>query len=557
MRRGRAKLAHDWEHPPTRRAIGRLEALAYKRHARDLKTGHRRGLWFDDEAADRAVAFVRLLHHSKGRWAGQRFELTHEQEFIVRCAFGWKRADGTRRYREAYVQEARKNGKTFLAAAIALYAFLGDAEPGAEVYAAATKRDQARITFDAAAAMVRSSPELRRFVEVSTYNLACPRLAAKFEPLSADSKTLDGLNVHLATLDELHAHKTSGVYDVLRTALGARLNPLLFIITTPGAGQEGVCWSLRQLSGAVLEGTGKDDALFAYICEPDEGDDWTTEKAWEKGNPLIDVTIRREDLRDERDRALLSPALQNAFRRLRCGQWTEQVDRWLDMRFWRKCGGPVDPGELFGRPCFAGLDLATTRDLSALVLVFPPEDSADRWPVLSWAFCPGEDLLDRQHREGVPYTHWRDLGVLDATPGDVTDYDRIRAVAQLARERYDIRRLGFDPWNAQHLVNQLESDGIHTVKVPQTITGLNQATKALERLVLDGRLAHGDNPLLTWSASSVAVWEDGNGNIKPSRRASGGRIDPIVALIIALTCALEEGSGGSIYDELDTIQLCP
>ena len=342
----------------------RLVRLACQRHLDDLASGGGRGLRFELAAARHAIEFFGFLRHSKGEWAGETFTLAPWQAFIVGALFGWKRDDGLRRFRTAYCAVPRKNGKSSTSAGIGLYLLVADGEQGAEVYSAATTRDQARIVFDEARRMVATSPALRRRVELLINNLHVAASASRFMPLSSDSSTMDGLNVHGAIIDELHAHKTRGVVDVLDTATGARRQPLLFEITTAGYDRHSICFEHHDYSIKVLDGVLQDDSWFAYIAAADEGDDWTDPKVWRKANPNFGISVKEDDLARKAEKAVALPGAQNAFRRLHLNQWTEQAERWIDMAAWDACDAPVDPERLRGRACFGGLDLSTTTDLS-------------------------------------------------------------------------------------------------------------------------------------------------------------------------------------------------
>jgi phage terminase large subunit-like protein len=319
--------------------ICKLVRLARQRHQRDLDEAGRRDLYFDKNAADQAVQFFKLLRHSKAEWAGQHFHPAPWQEHdVIRPLFGWKRKDGTRRFRVAYLEVARKNGKSSMAAAIGNKLFLNDHEPGAEVYTAATKRDQARITHDESKAQVRGllrdDPRLRRIIVVSRDNLAIPSMRCKYEPLGQDADTMDGLNVHGAIIDELHMHKTPDVWNVLETATAARRQPLLFGITTAGFDRTSICWHLHDYAAKVLDGTIEDDSFFGYICGLDDGDEWTNPGVWIKANPNLDVTVKSDDLMRKFKKARESPTFENEFKRLHLNVWTEQHTKWLSMEQW-------------------------------------------------------------------------------------------------------------------------------------------------------------------------------------------------------------------------------
>ena len=564
MRR-RSKLRHTWERRPRDRSTSRLERLCYTRHQNDLKrvADPDFPFYFDDQAADRAVEFIeRFCRHSKGRWAGQNFELLRWQQFVVRCVFGWKhKSDGRRRFKVAFVQVARKQGKSTLAAGIALLLLVADKEPGAEVYSAATKRDQSKIVFDEAARMVRKSPELLKFCEViggkphsRTNNISVERLGAKFEPLSADSDTQDGLNIHGGILDEIHQWKDPMLYEVLETGTGARDQPLLFGITTPGAGQLGVCWETRQHAENVLDQVVTDDAFFCFVAEPEKEADYDDEKTWEQGNPSIDVTVRREDLREKADRAAELVSRQNSFRRLHCGQWTEQIDRWINLDIWRECAGTFDPEILAGRPCYGGLDLASTTDLNALVFCFPPIDERPYFYYLCQTFVPSEAIKRLRRNLKQPFDLWKADGYIETTDGDATDYEVIRKRINEAAEIYDVREIAFDPWNAADLVNRLqEHDGHVMVKISQQTAGMSDPSKRFERLLLERKIRHGENPVFTYCAKNVAIWKDANENIKPSRKSSGGKIDVIVAAIMATGRAALHDSAKSIWEITEAV----
>ena len=418
--------------------VGHLTRLACQRHQEDLKAGKDRGLIWDHAAALHAIEFFSHLRHSTGEWAGQPFDLQPWQQFVVGSVFGWKRADGLRRFRTAYVEVARKNGKSALLAGIALYALVADVEAGAHVYAAATTRDQARIVFGEAERMVAASPALSARVTRTVNNLAVLPTASWFRPLSADASKMDGLNVHFAAVDKVHEHPGPEIIQKLNTATGARRQPLIVEITSAGHDRHSVCRQHHEFSVKVLEGTLPQetaDPWFAFIATIDAGDDWTDPRVWVKANPSLGVTVKVDDLKRQIDEAREMPAQQNAIRRLRLNEWTEQVTRWLDMEVWAEGGLPASASGteittglacverlLAGRECYGGLDLARVNDLSAFVLLFPPTrdptlgNLADKWIVLSRFWVPEEDILRRARRDRVPYDVWRDQGFLVATP---------------------------------------------------------------------------------------------------------------------------------------------
>lgn len=550
---------------------GHLTRLACQRHLDDLKAGRARGLVWDRAAALHAIEFFSHLRHSTGEWAGQPFDLQPWQQFVVGSVFGWKRADGLRRFRTAYVEVARKNGKSALLAGIALYALVADGEAGAHVYAAATTRDQARIVFGEAERMVAASPALSARVTRTVNNLAVLPTASWFRPLSADASKMDGLNVHFAAVDEVHEHPGPEIIQKLNTATGARRQPLIFEITTAGHDRHSVCRQHHEFSVKALEGTLPQetaDPWFAFIATIDAGDDWTDPKVWIKANPSLGVTVKVDDLKRQIDEAREMPAQQNAIRRLRLNEWTEQVTRWLDMEVWAEGGLPSTAsgsdigGELArlerllaGRECYGGLDLARVNDLSAFLLLFPPTRDAalgslaEKWIVLSRFWVPEEDIGRRARRDRVPYDVWRDQGFLVATSGNATDFAFIEAEIVSLAGRFDLRELAYDRTFAGEIVQHLQDEGIPLVQFGQGFLSMAAPTAELERLAVSRLLWHGGHPVLRWNASNVAVRHDPAGNIKPDKERSSERIDGIVALCNALGRAMlrDETAGRSVY----------
>lgn len=531
---------------------GNLVRLACQRHLRDLAAADARGLWFDETAAERAIDFFTFLPHIKGEWAhGQTLVLQPWQAFIVGSLFGWKRrADNMRRFRTAYNELARKQGKSTMSAGIGLLLAFFDDEPGAEVYAAATKRDQAKIVWGDARQMVLRVPALRQRIRVFTGNLSSEATASKFEPLGADADTLDGLNIHGAIVDELHAHPSRAVVDVLETATGARRQPLIFYITTAGFDRHSVCWQHRDYSVRVLEGTVEDDSWFAYVAALDPGDDWRDPAVWPKANPNYGVSVKPDDLAAKAKRAAEVPAAQQEFRRKHCNEWTESETRWLSLDAWDRCAGPVPwqdiPAQLAGRRCYGGLDLSSTTDLTAAVLVFPDDDGG--YDVVCRAWAPEDNLRKRAEKDRVPYPVWRDQGLLEATAGNVVDYDVVEARVLEDATRYQLAELAIDRWNSTGTQTHLTEKGLTVVPFGQGFASMTAPTKELERLVLAGKIRHGGHPLLRWAASNVVVQTDPAGNIKPSKEKSTERIDPLVALIMAVGRAMLHTVKASVYE---------
>ncbi len=531
--------------------------LAVERHLRDLEEAGDRGFWFDRQAAEHALRFFGFLRHSKGEWAGQPFLLEPWQQFIVWVVFGWKREDGFRRFRTAYIEVPRKNGKTTLMAGLGLYLMVADGEPGAEVYAAATKRDQAKLCWSEAVRMRAASPALTRMIQhfKSSDNLSVEATASRFMPLGADADTMDGLNVHGAIIDELHRHRNRNVVDVLETATGARRQPLQIEITTAGSDQATVCYEHHEYSRRLLEGTVHDDTWFAFIATIDEDDEWTDEVAWAKANPNLGVSVKIDDLRRKAERARQLPSAQNAFKRLHLDVWTQQVDRWISLELWDANAGELSPAELEealeGRECFGGLDLSSVSDISAWLMVFPREDDPEALDILARFWCPEARVNDHANQYAEQYQQWAAAGYLETTRGEAIDYAFIRKAILEDAERYAIKSLNVDRlFQGYQLSQELLDEGLQVFGFGLGFISMAMPMKEFERRLLEHKLHHGGNPVLRWMADNVAVRQDPAGNLKPDKAASQGKIDGIVALVMALDRAMRrEPPKRSVYED--------
>ena len=512
------------------------------------------GCVFDLAEAKRVRTFFeQFLRHSKGEWANKPFKLLDWQwKNLIGPLFGWKRADGTRRFRRGYIEIPKKNGKSSIFAGLSLYLLLADNEPGAEVYSAAVDRDQASIVFNEAANMVDSSPLLLRRLNVirSTKRIAYPRSQSFYRALSADVPAKEGLNAHAVLIDELHAQKNRDLWDTLRYAGASRRQPLHLSITTAGYDRHSICWEQHEYARHVLEGTNDDLSFFALIIGADQDADWTDPEVWRATNPSFGKTIDAQQFAEDCREAQESPAKENTFRRYRLNQWTEQAIRWLNMDKWDTCSGSVE--DLDGRECFAGLDLSSTTDLSALVLVFPDDGN---FLALPFFWVPEEGAKSRERRDKVPYLQWIKQGLIEATPGEVIDYDRIRTKIGELGKQYNIRSISIDRWNATQLAGQLESDGFEMVAFGQGYQSMNWPTKKLEEVVLGGKLSHGSHPVLRWMAGNVSLETDAADNWKPSKKKSIERIDGIVALVMGLAGATTNEESTRPWSKEDGILL--
>lgn len=512
-------------------AAGKYIRLAVERHLKDLDSAKYRGLKFSKDKANYCLKFFEFLKHSKGEWAGTSFVLEAWQKFILSVQFGWIREDGLRRFRTAYTELPRKNGKSTKSAGKGLFLLIADGEPGAEVVTAATKRDQAKIIFEEAKRMVRASSFLNSRIHICRDNMSIAKTASKFEPLGADADTLDGLNLHGALIDELHAHKTRGVYDILDTATASRRQPMIDIITTAGYDRHSVCYELHDYSKKILEGIIENDAFFAFIASADAEDDWKEPITWQKANPNLGVSVKLDDIRSKAQKARELPSYENTFKRLHLNIWTEQSVRWLSMEEWDACQGSVEVDDLQGSECWGGLDLSSTTDISAFSLVFKAGNTIK---TAGFYFVPEENARKRAERDRVPYDVWINQNYMVATPGNVVDYDFIRAQINKLGEVFRIREVAIDRWNATQLAVQLEQDGLKVTPFGQGFASMSAPTKELEKLILSRQFEHDGNPVLRWMASNVTVKTDPAGNIKPAKDVSTGRIDGIVSLIMAI-----------------------
>jgi phage terminase large subunit-like protein len=489
------------------------------------------GYWYDEAAAERAVGFFAdCLTHTKGEWAGQPLALSDWQaDRIIRPLFGWKRADGTRRYRTAFIMIPRKAGKSTLAAGIGLYLLFADGEPGAEIYSAAADREQAGIVFEMAKQMVAASPILAKRAESFKRAIVVNQTASAYKVLSSDAFTKHGLSAHGIIFDEVHAQPNRELWDVLTTSVGARRQPLTVAITTAGYDRHSLCFELYDHACKVRDGVIDDPHFLPVIFEAGEDDDWKEPATWRKAHPGLGVSVKEEFLADECVKAQHLPSFENTFRRLYLNQWTEQESRWISLDTWDACAGELP--ELDGRECFAGLDLASTTDIAALSLVFEVEG---RLYVRPFFWVPAEGIKRRSERDRVPYDAWVRAGLIEATEGDVIDYDVIRKRINELAEQYRIREIAVDRWNATQISTQLTGDGFEMVGFGQGMASMSGPMKELERRLLAKEIAHGGNAVLRWMAANVSATQDAAGNVKPDKSKSSGRIDGIVATIMAI-----------------------
>ena len=509
---------------------------------------------YDKEAADFAVAFIENLCHTKGTWAGRPFELLDWQEQIIRDLFGILKPNGYRQFNTAYVEIPKKNGKSELAAAIALLLCCGDGEERAEVYGCAADRQQASIVFEVAADMVRMCPALSKRVKIlaSQKRIIYNPTNSFYQVLSAEAYSKHGFNIHGVVFDELHTQPNRKLFDVMTKGSGdARMQPLYFLITTAGTDTHSICYETHQKAMDILEGRKIDPTFYPVIYGAADNEDWTDPKVWKKANPSLGETIGMDKVVAACESARQNPGEENAFRQLRLNQWVKQAVRWMPMEKWDACASLVNEDDLEGRVCYGGLDLSSTTDITAFVLVFPPTNEDDRYILLPYFWVP-EDTLDlRVRRDHVPYDVWERQGFLMTTEGNVVHYGFIEKYIERLGEKFNIREIAFDRWGAIQMVQNLEGMGFTVVPFGQGFKDMSPPTKELMKLVLEKRIAHGGHPVLRWMMDNIYIRTDPAGNIKADKEKSTEKIDGAVATIMGLDRAIRCGNDTkeSVYND--------
>lgn len=537
--------------------VNKWVRLSVERHVRDIETAAERGLYFDLQAAARPIQFTELfLKHSKGKWAGKPVILEPWQHFILGSLFGWKRSDGTRRFRLSYCEVARKNGKSLLASAVGVYGLVADDEEGAEIYSAATTRDQAKIVFQEAQRMVKRSADLREIVEVYKNNISVPQTFSKFEALSSDGDTLDGLNVHMGIIDEVHAHKNREVFDVIDTATGARSQPLIFCITTAGLRSEGsIALELQRYAKQTLEQTIEDDNVFSFIAAIDDGDSYDDESCWPKANPNLGVSCSLEDLRGKCKRARESAAYRHNFLCKHLNVWVNSHTAWLPTELWEQSEIEINIQELYGRKCFAGLDLSSTTDVTAFALVFPPEEEGGEYIALQYYWVPKETAAERTKKAVVNFDAWMSEGHMEGTEGSAVDYELVYDRIKYCHEIFDVQEVAIDLWNAQGISNKMMAEGMTPMTFGQGYKSMSEPMKRMDALLRTRKIKNIKNPVSRWMFANVSAKMDPAGNIKPDKEKSTEKIDGIVATIMALGRAILATDPESVYEKKDPLSI--
>nr|DAI92632.1 MAG TPA: Terminase large subunit [Caudoviricetes sp.] len=515
---------------------------------------------YDKAAADYAVRFIECLAHTKGTWAGKPFELIDWQERIIRDLFGVLKPNGYRQFNTAYIEIPKKNGKSELAAAVALLLTCGDGEERAEVYGCAADRQQAAIVFDVAADMVRMCPALNKRVKILTSQKRIVYVPTNsfYQVLSAEAYSKHGFNIHGVVFDELHTQPNRKLFDVMTKGSGdARMQPLYFLITTAGTDTNSICYEQHQKAQDILEGRKIDKTFYPVIYGAPDDADWTSPEVWKNSNPSLGETIGMDKVEAACESAKQNPGEENAFRQLRLNQWVKQTVRWMPMHKWDACKVDFDESLLERRVCYGGLDLSSTTDITAFVLVFPPTDEDDHYYILPYFWLPEETLDLRVRRDHVPYDLWQRQGFLMTTEGNVVHYGFIENFIDELGTRFNIREIAFDRWGAVQMSQNLEGLGFTLVQFGQGYRDMSPPTKELMKLTLEQKIAHNGHPVLRWNMDNIFIKRDPAGNIKPDKEKSTEKIDGTVATIMALDRAIRCGcnSGESVYDERELLVL--
>lgn len=485
--------------------------------------------------------FPECLIHTKGEWAGRPFKLLDWQDEFAVNVFATLTPEGLRQYQTAWLEVPRKNGKTEFCAGLSLWMLVMDGEPGGEIYSAAADKEQAGIIFNMAKVMVEANEELSSMLKVYRREIVYPAIDARYKPLSSEAYTKHGLNAHGILFDEVHAQPNRELWDVLQTSRGARRQPLTIGLTTAGWDRRSLAYSYHILAERLLKGLAIDPTMFAMIFGASIGDgetpedNWQDEKVWAKANPSLGHTVKLAFLRSEMNKALELPEYENTFKQLYLNMWTMQAKRWIAASTWEKCKSV--PPELVREHCMAAVDLSSTTDLTSLVLFFPRLNY-----LLAWFWVPENSIRRRSKEDKVPYEVWRKDGLIEATPGDVIDYEYIRGRLNSLAELYHIDGIAIDRWNATHIAVQLDQDGFKVFPFGQGFQSMSAPCKEFERRLLGQEIHHDGNPVLSWCVANTATEKDAAGNIKPSKKVSTERIDGCVASIMAMGAWMATGN---------------
>ncbi len=540
---------------------------------------------YDQVKADKAITFTKQLKHTKGKWKGVPFTILPWQDQAVSDIFGTVKENGFRQYKTAYLEIGKKNGKSELGAAIALQGLCGDDEWAAEVYGCAADRQNASIVFDVAVDMVDQCPALRKYMKpiISQKRLVFLPTKSFYQVLSSEAYSKYGYNVSRVIFDEIHAQPSRELYDVMTQGSGdARTQPLFFLITTAGKDpdRKTIGWEVHKTAVDILTGIKKDPTFYAMLYGLDRDEKrlwtgrefetinadlqdaetwnkyWSNPEIWKTVNPSLGHTIEFETVKEHFETAKGNLILERNFRWLRLNSWEKiKTAKWLGLDFWDRCKGQIDIKRLKGRPCYSGLDLSSKIDMTAFVLVFPPDEINKKWIVLPTFWLPEDCINERVQKDGVSYDEWAEKGFLKTTPGNVIDYDFIEDEVKQLAGIYEILEIGYDEWNATQTAIHLESEGLTMVPVRQGPKSMSPPMKEIEQLVRGKKIIHNGHPVLRWNVGNVEIKMDENESIRPVKSKSTERIDGLVAMINAMARAILEQDSTSIYEKRGIIAL--
>lgn len=507
---------------------------ACARQKRDLET--LKNFHFNKKRASKVCFFCEFTRHTKGSLKGQRIVLEPWQIFIVTTVYGWVDDKGFRRFKRVYVEVPRGNGKSALSSALSLYMTGADDEGGAECYTFATTGEQARVVFDVAKQMLNLCSDVRTQLgmTVQARQVTQMKSGSILAYKSSEGSTLDGLNTHFACIDELHAHKTRDLYDVVETSIGKRMQPILWVITTAGFDSSGICYEVRSIVTMVLNQTIQDESQFGIIYTIDDGDDWTSDDALRKANPNWGVSVNPQTVTELRDKALVAPSAVNNFKTKHLNIWCSAKAAWMDMQKWRACEDQsLSIDDFSGASCTLGLDLASKNDIAAKLTVFPQvrDDGKTEYCIFPQFYLPEQAVLDGKNSQ---YSGWVSQGYIKETPGAMTDLSLVESDVRDELSCYDVRAIAYDPWQAVQMASNLSNDGAPMVEFRNTVQNISEPMKTVEALVLGGLIRHDGNPVMTWMMGNVVAKLDAKDNIYPRKERYENKIDGPVALIFAI-----------------------
>ena len=528
-----------------------LESKIFLITMNNLKHIDTKKYYFDESSANRAVDFIELFcSHTKGELSGKKLNLEDFQKDIVKNIFGWKnKKTNLRKFRQCFIFMPRKNGKTTLMVGIALYMLYSDGEKGAEIVSAAADKEQARLSFSIAKSMVLANQNLSSRSNTFRDSITYDKVGSYYKVISADADTKHGLNLSCCLLDEIHSHKNRDLYDVLLTSMGARKQPLLLCITTAGAAnvKDHISKELYNYSKSLIKGTIKDETFLSYIYEANEKDDIHSEEVWEKANPGYGTILSKEFMMQQSQKAKNELSFENTYRRLHLNQFVTNESKFISDGKWMDCKSNISIDNFKGKVVYAGLDLASTRDITCLSLLFPDND--DGYDLFLYSFIPDENAKKRSQRDKVNYIKWEKEGYINFTPGDVCDYNYIKHKIREVSDNFDLKMVAYDRWGATSLVIDMIEEGCPMIPVGQGYKTLSPSTKEFEKLILSKKIRHDGNPVLRWMMNNIVITQDPAGNVKPDKSKSSEKIDGVISSIMALSEAMEnKNKGGSTYD---------